>query len=156
MTIGANSCTLLHIIFEKHNFTNNDQKKMSKEVVTRIYSLLLKQVTPIFPGKIDWPNNSCFYAQVYIKCISKYAMYPLKFICIKSHLWTLPFHGEFSIFPRLTKNTSALNWWRRYYDAVVKTERPIYTLSPLATSWRRWRGAERAQWCSITLCRDKK
>lgn len=132
------------------------KRKCRKEVVTRIYSLLLKQVTPIFPGKIDWPNNSCFYAHVYIKCISKYAMYPLKFICIKSHLWTLPFHGEFSRFLRLTKNTSALNWWRRYYDAVVKTERPIYTLSPLATSWCRWRGAERAQWCSITLCRDKK
>lgn len=102
------------------------KRKCRKEVVTRIYSLLLKQVTPIFPGKIDWPNNSCFYAQVYIKCISKYAMYPLKFPCIKSHLWTLPFHGEFSRFLRLTKNTSALKWWRRYYDAAVKTERTIY------------------------------
>lgn len=49
--IGANSCTLLHIIFEKHNLTNNDQKKMSQRSSNANLFLIIKTSHPHIPGE---------------------------------------------------------------------------------------------------------
>lgn len=65
------------------------------------------------------PNNLSFYAKLSTECMTNYDMYPYKFLCIKICFWMFRFHGEISVFVRLSKDTSALKRWQRYYDAVA-------------------------------------
>lgn len=49
--------------------------------------------------------------------MTNYDMYPYKFLCIKICFWMFRFHVEILVFVRLSKDTSALERWQRYYDA---------------------------------------